>query len=609
MKIRLLAFVPCLLLASCGDAPVPSEEAPAPDVVAPEGSEAGALVVYSEEREACTDRNPERNAYFGDLHIHTGLSFDANPWGTQAMPVDVYQFAQGEAISIPPYEEGLPPKHFAQLARPLDFAAVTDHSEFLGERVLCNDETSPGYNAEACILYRKGGMMALLAVVTTLVKSDPQPDPEICGPDNARCIEAIKPAWSMIQQAAENAYDRSFDCSFTTFVGYEHTGTPDNTNYHRNVIFRNAVVPDYPTSYIESPKDHQLWAFLSQNCLDREGGCDVITIPHNTNTSTGALLTPLSLPLGEALDYAKTRHHFEPIMEIFQHKGSSECVNGLPGIVGEPDELCDVEQLRVLGKKMSWMGIESEITWCEEGEVGKYGLLGGGCTSRNDFQRTALLTGLQEEARLGVNPLKFGVIGSTDTHLGLAGDVDETDWQGHTPDETDINFRMTEFFVPHAIKGNPGGLAGVWAIENSRDALFDAMRRREVFGTSGPRIKPRFFGGANFTSDICNAPDLVTQAFEQGVPMGSDLVVEDGTTPSFVLTALKDTLEGANGLEKIQIIKGWISQSGEPHYKVFDVATQAQGADQLCGTFTDAEFDASLPSYFYMRAVETESYR
>lgn len=251
MKIKLLALIFGLALVACGeDSSTPTTE--------PEGQEAAAiessLVTYSEERDACVDRNPERNAYFGDLHIHTGLSFDANPWGTRALPADVYRFAKGEAISIPPYVDGEDPANFAQITRPLDFAAVTDHSEFLGERVLCNDETSPGYNAQACVLYRKGGMMALLAVVTTLVKPDPQPDPEICGENNARCIEAIKPAWALIQQAAEDAYDRSSDCSFTSFVGYEHTGTPFNSNYHRNVIFKNAVVPDTPTSYIESPR-------------------------------------------------------------------------------------------------------------------------------------------------------------------------------------------------------------------------------------------------------------------------------------------------------------------------------------------------------------------
>ena len=583
----------------------------------------GGLVRYTEDREPCLDRNPYRNAYFGDLHIHTSYSYDARPLGVTTVPADAYRYARGEEISLPSHELGGEPTTVRKIGPPLDFASVTDHSEFLGEIMLCEDESSPAYDSQSCEALRKGGATAILVLVRGISREEPQRNADICGEDGSLCVEGAMTLWQRTREMAEGAYDRSSSCKFTTFVGYEHSGAPNNNDYHRNVIFRNDRVPRLPVSYFETPTDKELWDRLRGDCLEGLEGCDVLAIPHNSNLSSGSMFSSNlsgSESSGEVRLLAQMRNALEPVMEIFQHKGSSECFNSFPDILGGPDELCNMEELRQYFRGMPAEDNAPPI--CEEGEIGQGGALNRGCVSKNDFFRSVLLTGLQNEKVLGVNPYKFGAIGSTDTHVSTSGAVDESSWHGHIVAETDLVERLTPSKV-HSIGlyTNPGGLAGVWAVENSRDALFDALQRREVFGSSGPRIKPRFFGGWDYTENACAS--AAASGYAGGVPMGGDLPSRSAEgAPRFIAMATRDA-ESAP-LLRLQVIKGWVDESDQAHYKVFDVAGDAESAgaidletgtwsgpghDSLCAIFEDPEFDFSQPSYYYMRAVEAPSLR
>ncbi len=594
---------------------------------APPTKTGDALVRYTEERAVCTDRNPTRNAYFGDLHIHTGFSYDARPFGTTITPADAYKFAKGEPIGAPPYGRDGAPTQTVQLSRPLDFAAVTDHSEYFGEMNFCNDPDSAAYDFRICQLVRDGGGQSMMPFVRPLLTTQPKRDPELCGESGADCIAAAAGPWQATQDMAEAAYDRTSDCTFTTFVAYEHTGTPNSNNYHRNVIFRNDKVPERAISYIETPVDRLLWDELTEQCLEDLPGCDVLAIPHNSNISSGSMF-PSMITRTEssdaARDLAQVRNAMEPVMEIFQHKGNSECFNGFPDILGAPDELCNVEQFRKIGERFDMAGNAFDVQICEEGEIGRRGFIGVGCISKNDFYRSVLLTGLQDRAVIGINSYKFGVIASTDTHVGLAGAVDERTWPGHLVPEAELVSRLTELnSSPRQLTGNPGGLAGVWAVENSRDAIFEALRRREVFGTTGPRIQPRLFGGWNFADNTCAMADPASHGYANGVPMGGDLSDRPPrASPAFIASAMQDP--DAAPLQKLQVIKGWVDEEGQSRYKVFDVAGHENhegmvdlrtgvwsgtGSASLCAVFEDPEFNPREAAYYYLRAVEVPTLR
>ncbi len=599
------------------------------------------LVARSEERPACANATELRQALFGDLHVHTSFSFDAAANSTGGTPEDAYRFAKGEAIPFFPIDARGTPTGSIKIDRPLDFVAVTDHGEFLGERPLCRDPESPRYDTEFCQQTRvseRQGMRMLGAVITT---ETPSRIPEVCGDDGALCLAWAKAPWQKIIQAAEEAYDRSEACTFTSFVGYEYTGTPGVSNYHRNVIFRNNVVPDRPVSYVDAPVDSKLWQELDKVC-DVESGCDYLTIPHNTNLANGRMgpYRGLALTLDSRRGYAEKRLEREPILEIFQHKGSSECINGLSSVFAEPDELCDVEAVRVLGRTETIavaevaadgtpiQGTAQLVTEeCAPGENGSQGMLGAGCVARSDFVRSSLLEGLEEEIDTGLNPAKLGIIASTDTHTATPGAVAEDDWRGHVSVESTPEERLQPGLLTSGIDGNPGGLAGVWAIENSRDAIFDAMKRREVFGTSGPRIRPRFFAGWNYTDDLCASADMVAQGYAGGVPMGGDLPASSGSAnekPTFIAFATRDPRDSAAPLQQLQLIKGWIDQDGGNHSQVIPIAGSpdngasvdpvtgertGSGHDSLCTVYRDEDFDASQHAYYYLRVVENPSVR
>ena len=384
----------------------------------------------------CDNRNPLRNAYFGDLHVHTGHSLDAYQQGVRTRPRDAYDFARG--LRIPFHDSTI------QIDRPLDFAAVTDHAEFLGELGRCTSTEDPLYASQDCADVRRGRVASNRILNTafaaqesgTLVErvtealavlftsEDPRWNVALCGDDGQQCAEATTSAWQEIIDAAEAAYDRTAACAFTTFVGYEYSGVITGSNYHRNVIFRDARVPATPVSYLDAPLDHQLWARLDQSCRASLPGCDYLAIPHNPNLSNGKLLTPdygTAATVDETRQLASLRQRAEPLMEIFQHKGASECINGVSDIEADDDDpFCDFEQVRSIGGSTRVLGVDLPTEECEDA-LGDGGMIDTGCISRNDFLRGALLTGLEEQQRLGINPLQLGVIASTDTHESTPG--------------------------------------------------------------------------------------------------------------------------------------------------------------------------------------------
>ncbi len=598
-------------------------------------------ISYSEEREPCSNFQPNRQALFGDLHVHSSLSFDAVAGRLDTRPAAAYDFAQGKSIPFFPQDEQGKPTSAIKIDRALDFFALSDHAEFLGERALCTSPNSPSYSDEFCNEYRKEEFHGTLMMASVISQENPKRIELLCGDNSELCLEQAKAPWDEIIEAAESAYDRTVACEFTSFVAYEYTGTPNDSNYHRNVIFRNNNVPQLPVTYLEAPKDYQLWELLDKDCSDANN-CDYMSIPHNSNLSNGLLLTPyadLELSIENRIAYAKTRLRREPLMEIFQHKGGSECVNGLASVHGLADELCNVEQVRHLGEeskarsfylegtKLVFSETEMQVSKeCVDGEKGKRGMFASGCISRNDFLRTALLTGLEERKSVGLNPVKLGVIASTDGHTATAGAVSEDDWSGTVSGEMEILDRLKPGTLPSGIKGNPGGLAGVWSEENSRDSIFNALQRRETFGTSGPRIKPRFFAGWNFANNLCEESDMIEQGYSLGVPMGGDLVPtnEIKAKPSFILAASRDPITDSTPLQQLQLVKGWVDETGQRHTKVQTVAgsknngsqvdlTTGQrigsGHDYLCAVVSDDEFNPDEHSYYYLRVVENPSPR
>jgi len=552
----------------------------------------------------CAHRDLLRRPYFGDTHVHTALSFDAAGQGTRAFPRDAYRFARGEPLGIPPFGADGHPGQTIQLRRPLDFAIVTDHAELLGETRICDDAAFPGHGSLICRVMRR---WPLLGYVLVNARVFSQLEPErygFCGEDGRACREAAGAPWREMQDAAAEAQDTSAACRFTSFVGYEWSGMPGGDNIHRNVVFRNARVQELPTSYLETPTAEGLWDALERECLSRGDGCDALAIPHNSNVS-GGLIWPIrrtdGTPIGR--EDAARRTSLEPLVEVTQHKGDSECR------ATESDELCGYE-------KLPWARMQDSATpfrWRKAPPM--------------SFVREALAEGLVQHALIGVNPFRFGLIGSTDTHLGAPGYVDEDAHVGHAAGIVSSRFELPP--LPDQPQFNPGGLAVLWAEENSRESLFAAMRRREAYATSGPRIAVRFFAGWDYPADLCTRGSFAARGYAGGVPMGGTLgprAAAKSTSPTLAVWALADAgVAGHPGtpLQRLQIVKLWLAD-GAAREQVFDVAGDpANGADvdlatctpqgggfhQLCSVWRDPDFDPAVPTLWYARVVENPSCR
>ncbi len=566
----------------------------------------------------------QRKPYFGDLHVHTAYSLDAYITFVRPGPRAAYRFAQGEAIDF----YGNKPK---RLRVPLDFAAVTDHAEFLGEVDICLDKSMPAYDNQICADIRNEQedpatehrlFTNVLARIFFSPSSERMP---ICGENGRDCLDRSRTVWQSLQTIANEFYQPG---KFTTFIAYEWTSNFSG-NRHRNVIFRNTNVPATAWSKIDAPTPEILWSKLQTEC---QSPCEVMTISHNSNDSKGHRFVPENYD-GTALteEQAATRISMEPLIEIMQHKGDSECRLGF----ATTDESCNFENVDprpVCSSTDPGQSPDSCVHVCDA--TGKP----EGCVWARNYVRNGLKEGLRLEQELGVNPFKLGFIGSTDAHNANAGDTNEEDFRGH---HGYLDAKAEDRLLPKLKTGyielglNPGGLAGVWAEENTRDSIFAALKRRETFGTSGTRLVVRFFGGWDYPQTLGKQDDLVKIGYQNGVPMGGDLPPgKDGQSPRFMLWAMK----GADGmkLQRVQIIKGWL-QDGETKEQVYDAVcsdglqpdakthrcpdngarvdisdcsvTLDKGAVELVSVWQDPEFDARQRAFYYTRVLENPSCR
>lgn len=561
----------------------------------------------------------QRKAYFGDLHLHTSFSFDA--WalmGTKITPDDAYRFAQGETV---PYLG----KEVHRVDAPLDFLAVTDHSEYLGVMRQLDDPSSSFAQSEAGKKIKADPRSGFLSIFHAN--------------GGARQIgdfdgtPVMKDAWQREIEAANANYHPG---KFTTFIAYEWTSMPKGRyNLHRNVIFSGDTAPN-PFTSRDSQRPDDLWAYLEEN---RAQGEDVIAIPHNANASGGLMFDWVNSD-GKPIDefYAQRRITNEPVTEIYQNKGGSETMP----LLSSADEFSNFEVMDnlLLGPVKS--------------------------DPHGSYVRDAEGRGLVIQDKIGVNPYKLGFVGASDFHNGLstgtenafAGFVFGVDPNVTLPD-AEAAKKVLEL-QPAQMLGDPdaaeasniptitmpnlpfepgkftdptlfgsAGFTGAWADENTRPAIFAAFRRKETFATSGTRIRIRFFGGWNYASGLTSAKDWVSKAYGQGVPMGGDLPARAGgnKAPSFAVWAIKDP--NAANLDRLQIIKLW-TEGGEYKEKVFDVAASngrkivaghttpvgntvdlatatyknSIGATELKATWKDPEFDPSKPAVYYARVLE-----
>ena len=538
-----------------------------------------------------------RKAWFGEIHVHTNFSFDAYIYNVRSTPDDAYRYAKGEAIQ---HTSG----GLIQSARPIDFMAVTDHAEYLGILpYLANSslDSLSQFAKELINKDKKRADAAFAKIAGSLYEDLPI--------DELRPPEIRKTNWHNIITAAERHYQPG---QFTTLIGYEWTSIKSHKNLHRNIIFRGGrdEVPDLPFSSLDSPYPEDLWEYMDQL---RQRGMPALAIPHNSNLSDGLMFPVETDSWGNVLDagYADTRNRNEPLVEITQIKGTSETHPAL-----SPND--------------EWAGYE-----IVEGIIGLPGAKG---KLQGSYTRRAYLDGLQMEEVKGFNPYKFGVVGATDSHNASV-PVDENNYTGKVgiADDTVERRRVgvTGGLVSRTYSA--AGLAGVWAEENTRESIFDAMLRKETFGTSGPRIKVRFFAGRNFPDDAFNHSDWPALAYENGVPMGSELPgggVDDDLAPVFLAWALKDPDEAP--LQRLQVVKGWVD-NGEAKEKVFDIAcsdnavpdpashrcpdngamvnladcsiSSDSGDVELARVWRDPEFDRRQRAFYYVRVLQNPTCR
>lgn len=553
----------------------------------------------------CQNYNPQRTAFYGDTHIHSKYSLDASTKDTRTTPTQVYEFAKGQKLGVQPWSEDGKAQRFIQLDRPLDFAMVSDHSELLGEVEICSNPEAAGYDSWQCFTQRLVPNASYY--LFNIYGNSMGKRLGFCGEDGENCRQAAAAPWKVLQDAAHENYE---PCHFTTFVGYEWSGAPEGQNLHRNVLFKNDKVPSLPVSYVDSGSPEKLYQKLNEECREGIEGCEVLAIPHNPNLSNGLMFNTVKndgKPLTK--EELSLRASYEKLIEIMQHKGSSECYFNQGAPLSNADELCNFEQLPYSDFKQQNYTFMRKLP-----------------TAKTGFVREALKDGLTLEQQLGENPFKFGIIASTDTHLGAPGMVQEEGFREHGAGRPGT--QDGQVGLPDNLEFNPGGLAAVWAEENTRKSIFEAIERRETFGTSGPRISVRFFGGYDYSENLCESHDFVEEGYKQGVPMGSDLPASaKGKVPVFAVSAMKDpgTQKKAGvDLQRIQVVKGWVDEKGVTQEKIFEVAGKADngasvdlsicepkgtGFEKLCSVWKDPEFNPEQSAFYYTRVVENPSCR
>ncbi len=540
-----------------------------------------------------------QNVYWGDTHLHTRNSADAYSLGNENLtPIDAYRFARGQEILA---HNGMR----VRLKRPLDFLVVSDHAEYLGGYYRYNvddpmvTETAAGKQWSGYIA--EGSPEKMMASFVDSMSEAPTNPPF---PDATQSY-----IWADVARTAD---EYNVPGLFTAFSGYEWTSMIDGNNLHRVVVYRDAadkVVqrPPFNAQMSRDPRD--LWKALEE--YEVATGGQVIAIAHNGNLSNGMMFPSESVD-GQAIDqgYASLRARWEPVYEVTQVKGDGEAHPTLsPADEFADYENWDADNIARTEQKEDWM-------------------------LKHEYARGALKLGLAYEEALGVNPFKFGMIGSTDGHNTFSTTA-EDNFFGKFPESEPAPERMTNAMANDALWQNwrlvASGYAAIWAEENTREALFDAMKRREVYATTGSRIQVRFFGGFDYGEDDIHKPDYVTLGYQKGVPMGGDLTRDaKAGAPTFLIAAAKDPL-GAN-LDRIQVVKGWLVSDGTVEERVYDVAWSGSrkvspdtgklpavgstvdeksasylntiGATSLATYWQDPDFDASQRAFYYVRVLE-----
>jgi uncharacterized protein DUF3604 len=539
----------------------------------------------------------DRQPYYGDLHLHTAYSFDAYVlFGTQVDPDAAYRFARGESVTLLGGS--------VRRNEPLDFLAVTDHSENIGVFNSLDDPNSELSRSEAGQAFKANPVKTFFDAVSNGKFA------------SGKLLEGVKgtkqlseSAWAREMEAANRNYRPGI---FTTFIAYEWTSMPDGQNLHRNVVFRGEKAPN-PFTSVDSPKPEDLWAWLDKI---RQQGYEALAIPHNSNASNG-LMFDWNDSYGRPIDqaYAEQRASDEPLVEIAQNKGASET----HPVLSPNDEFGNFEfydHLLTSPKKSKPEG---------------------------SYVRDALGRGLEIAQRTGgANPFKFGVVGASDFHNGLStssedayvGTVGGIDPTRPLPTIEDFTKRFGEartLLSANVYESSSGNLTGVWAEENTRESLYDAFRRKETFATSGTRLKPRFFGGWDYSASLTRDPQWVKRAYAGGVPMGGDLPAKPAgaRAPTFIAWGVKDP-NGAN-LDRLQVIKIWL-QDGKHVERIYDLALSGGrksdsrtgkapavgstvdvktatykntiGATELSAVWRDPDFNPQVPAAYYLRVLE-----
>lgn len=546
---------------------------------------------------------------FGDTHLHTSFSFDAGAFGARLTPRDAYRFARGEQVTA---SSGQP----AKLSRPLDFLVVADHSDNMGffpdlfsgnPSVLADPTGRKWYD----MIQSGRGAEAAFEIINAFSTAT-LPKDLVYSPGTP----AYRSAWHETIKAAEEANDPG---RFTAFIGYEWTSNTGGNNLHRNVIFRDngdraSLVEPFTVYPPGSDNPTELWKWME--AYQNKTGGSVLAIAHNGNLSNG-LMFPVVEAFGKKIDreYAESRAKWERLYEATQTKGDGEA----HPVLSPNDEFANFER------------------W-------DFGNLDGSVPKKKEmlefeYARSALKNGLKLGQTLGVNPYKFGLIGSSDAHTGLTA-MEEDNFFGKTTPQEPSPERMRATFVNVPSSGirvmdwqvSSSGYAAVWASENTRESIWDAMQRRETYATTGPRMIVRFFGGWDFVAQDANNRLPAQIGYGKGVPMGGELrAPPQGKAPSFLVAALKDPI-GAN-LDRYQIVKGWLTKDGKLEEKVYDVAwasperrkpgadgklpsvgssidqanatwTNTIGAPELATVWTDPDFDPSQPAFYYGRVIE-----
>jgi hypothetical protein len=554
-------------------------------------------------------RNFPTKVFWGDTHLHTGMSMDAGAFGARLVPEDAYRFARGEEFTS---STGLKVK----LDRPLDFLVVADHSDNMGffprlydgDPEMLSDPTGKKWYK----MVQAGGQEGVKAAVEII-----QAFSQGTFPEKLKSLPgspAYRSAWEETIEAAEKYNEPG---QFTTFIGYEWTSNTGGNNLHRVVIFRDdaqkaeQVEPYTTLKPLGSDNPRDLWKWM-RNYEDKTGG-RILAIAHNGNLSNGIMFPVVESFTGKEVDleYAKTRAKWEPLYEVTQIKGDGET----HPLLSANDEFSDYE---------TWDQGNLDLSVAKKESMLQY-----------EYARSALQIGLQLEKKLGVNPYKFGMIGSTDSHTGLATAGEDNFFGKHSGSEPGPE-RWKHPMAQVGDKKYEGwsmvssGYAAVWAKENTRAAIFDAMKRKETYATTGPRMIVRFFGGWDFIDKDAQSRLPGQIGYTKGVPMGGDLSpASNGKAPTFLVAALKDPMSG--NLDRIQIVKGWLDASGKRHEKVYDVVWSGNrkinskgklqpvgntvdvasatwsntiGAPELITVWKDPDFNPSLRAFYYARVIE-----